>query len=79
MAKRLFAASIMSQRDIPGRLDMRALQALHGNATLHKPTTRPEFMREAVRLVGTGLLPGDIARALGLTRNAVVDLLAGRT
>ena len=66
-------------KPIGGQLTMRALAARHGAATQHKPQTRPQFACEAQRLARTGLLPGDIAQVLGLTANAVIELLAGRT
>jgi hypothetical protein len=67
-------------RDIPGRVDGRALAMLFGDqpraATSHKPSNRHEFAAAARDLIGRGYSTGDVAHALGLTRPAVLDLLA---
>ncbi len=45
-------------------------------ATAHRPRDRREFQRAARDLMAQGLTTDDVARVLGITRRAVLDLLA---
>ena len=41
----------------------------------HRPSTRPEFLAAALSMRDQGLMTDDICNALGLSRNAVRELL----
>lgn len=45
-------------------------------ANTHRPRDRREFQRAARDLMAQGLTTDDVARLLGITRRAVLDLLA---
>ena len=69
-------------QNIGGQLGMHELGLLFGersnNATQHRPQSRPEFAREALRLTRQGLTPQDIASLLQRTRAGVRELLEGQ-
>lgn len=60
----------MTERTLASLFDRADQDAL----VQHKPTTRREYMAEAVRLRATGLYANDVAAILGLTRRGVLDL-----
>jgi hypothetical protein len=45
-------------------------------ADIHKPSNRREYAAAARDLIGRGYTTDDCARALGITRRGVLDLLA---
>jgi DNA-directed RNA polymerase specialized sigma24 family protein len=60
-------------RDLPGVLDGSAYAAL---AQLHRPSNPEQLAAEIRRLRGSGLSPRDIATALRLSLDEVVNILA---
>ena len=66
-------------RNIPGVVDGAALAALLGDeparAADNAPQTRPEFRCAAVEMLGRGMRLDDVAAALRISRQGVLDLL----
>ena len=61
----------MTRQSIGGRLDTHALARL-----MHRPDDPAVLAREAASLVAIGLTYDDVAACLGLTKGAVMQLLA---
>lgn len=50
---------------------------LDADRVAHRPAERAVLAREALTLAGRGLMPRDIAAALGLSGEAVLEMLEG--
>ena len=67
----------MTRSTIGGPIDLAALLGDRPDAAQqHRPRDRREFQRAARDLMAQGLTTDDVARVLGITRRAVLDLLA---
>ena len=66
--------------NIPGKVDNAALAALLGDeparAADNAPQTRPEFRCAAVEMLGRGMRLDDVAAALRISRQGVLDLIS---